>query len=155
MVGPRSISPWGDRAWRVAFTAQLVVGGSSAYWIVTATEPASHPSRPNEISIAAPTAENVLDSVILLLAAHAGGDDVERCLVESHNIEVSDQVRVIAPFWDLAPEVTAFLSSRLTPAIRLGVTFLDQPELFTPEVVDGLRSLGFDVDVFGLCELSA
>lgn len=89
---------------------------------------------------------------MLLLAVHAGGEEVERCLIESHNIEVSDQVRVIAPFWDLAPETMTFLSSQLAPAVRLGVTLLDQPELFTPDVVRGLRKLGFDVDVFGLIE---
>lgn len=126
-----------------------------AYWIVTPTEPASHPVRPTEISIESPSAENVLDSLVLLLAVHAGGADVEHCLVQSHNIDVIDQVRVIAPFWDLAPEVTGFLTSKLTPTIRLGATLLADPELFTPQVVDGLRKLGFDVDVFGLRELSA
>ena len=148
-VGPKSIAPWGDRAWRIALTAQLVSANSGDYWIVTPTEPANHAVLPSEISVEVPQHESLIESVIMLLAAHLGDEDVEACLLETHNIDTSDSVRAIPAYWDISDERTfEYLTGRLSQMVRLGITVLDDMSLVTPEVVGDLRLLGFDVDVF-------
>ena len=148
-VGPKSIAPWGDRAWRIALTAQLVSANSGDYWIVTPTEPANHVVVPSEVLVEAPQQESLIESIIMLLAAHLGDEDVEACLSETHNMEVTDGVRTIAPYWDLSDKRTfGYLTGRLSQMVRLGITVLDEMSLVTPEVIADLRLLGFDVDVF-------
>lgn len=146
-VGPSSIAPWGDRVWRVSGSAQLVEG-STPYWIVTPTLPANHPATPAEIEVAAPLPGSVVDSVLLLLAVHFGDDDVEAFLTETHNISVEEGVRVIAPYWDLSDETVGFLAEHLSATLRLGFTLLDDLCLVDDVVIETLRALGFDVEVF-------
>lgn len=146
-VGPRSIAPWGDRAWRVSGTAQLVEG-STPYWIVTPTLPAIHSATPAEVEVVVPHPEAVVASVLMFLAAHFGDEDVEAYLVETHNVTLRDDVREIAPYYELADETMRFLADHLSRTLRLAVTLLDDFSLVDDEVVAELRALGFDVDVF-------
>lgn len=146
-VGPRSIAPWGDRAWRVSGTAQLVEG-STPYWIVTPTLPASHSATPAEVEVVVPHPEAVVASVLMFLAAHFGDEDVEAYLVETHNVTLRDGVREIAPYYELADETVRFLADHLSRTLRLAVTLLDDFSLVDDEVIAELRALGFDVDVF-------
>lgn len=156
MVGPRTLSPWGDRAWRVTLTAQHVSGGETDYWIVTPTQPAQHPVRPDELLIEQPDTENAIDSILMLMSAHVGDEHVEGYLLDTANIELEDGVRVVAPFWDVsAPETRKFLSSKLSASVRLGLTVMCEQSVVTDELVEGLRQLGFDVDVFGVTSSSA
>mgnify|MGYP007099122287 CR=1 FL=1 len=125
-----------------------MVEGSTPYWIVTPTLPALHTVSPSEVEVVTPHPEAVVDSVLMFLAAHFGDDDVEAYLVETHNLTVSEGVREIAPYYELADETARFLADHLSQSIRLGVTLLDDLSLVDVSVVERLRGLGFDVDVF-------
>lgn len=148
MIGPKSIAPWGDRAWRVSGTAQLVEG-STPYWIVTPTQPAQHPVFPNEIEVSSPHTDSVVESILFLLASHFGQDGVEENLVETHNIEVNILGhRELARFYELSDHSKGFLAKRLSQQVRLGLTQLDDLSLVNDEVIQRLRQLDFDVEVF-------
>jgi hypothetical protein len=150
-AGPRTISAWGDRAWRVSVTAQLVEGSDPAYWIVTPTQPALHAVSPEVIEVDMPYSESVVESVIMLLATHLGNEQVERLLLESHLVSLDGGVRRIAPYWSpLADDVIVNLSRRLSQSVRIGITIMDELSLVTDETVSVLRDNGFDVDVFSL-----
>lgn len=150
-VGPKSIAPWGDRAWRIALTAQLVSANSGDYWIVTPTEPANHAVGPAEVMVEAPQRECLIESIVMVLAAHLGDEDVEACLTETHNIETVGGVRTIPAYWDISDTRTFdYLTGRLSELVRLGVTILDDTSLVNVEAIADLRLLGFDVDVFVL-----
>ena len=137
-------------------TAQHVTGGGSDYWIVTPTHPAQHPVRPDTLVIEQPDLESTIDSVLMLLAVHVGDENVEGYLLDTANIDLVDGVRVVAPFWDVTPtETRRFLSSRMSASVRLGLTVMDEHGVVTDELVSGLRSLGFDVDVFSVTSSSA
>lgn len=147
-VGPRSIAPWGDRAWRVSGTAQLVEG-SVPYWIVTPTEPANHPAKPSEVGVEVPFTEAVVESILLLLALHFGDDNVADLLVEHENLSIdAEGIRTLAPYPELADAVAQRVASSLSSSLRLGLTLLDDLCLIDDDVVASLRDLGFDVDVF-------
>ena len=155
-AGPRSIGPWGDRDWRVALSAQLVEGGSVAYWLAAPTEPALHPAAPNALAIETPEHYVVVDSILMLLATHLGDENVEGYLLDTHNVTLVDGMRVVAPFWDItAAESLKFLVSRLTESVRLAFTILDEVRLVDDDVIQTLRVLGFDVEVYSLSSSSA
>ena len=148
-VGPKSIFPWGDRLWRIALTAQLVSSNSGDYWIVTPTQPANHEVESDAVTVQEPQQECLIESIIMLLATHLGDEDVEACLIETHNLELDESVRKIAPYFDLSDERTfSYLTGRLSELVRLGVTILDDMSLVTEDAITDLRLLGFDVDVF-------
>lgn len=154
-AGPRQVGAWADRAWRLALTSQLVSGGSSDYWIATPTAPALHPVEPAELLVEQPGREFLVDSIIMMLAAHLGDATVEGYLIDSGNIALDDTTRTIAPFWDVsAPSTRMYLARRMSEVVRVGITVLDEFSPVTDEVIDELRSLGFDVDVFGLVSSS-
>lgn len=146
-VGPKSVAPWNDRVWRIAATAQLVEG-SVPYWIVTPTEPTQHPVTSSGIEVVSPHTEAVVDSLLVLLGAHFGDDEVEGRMVESHNLNVQDGVREIAPFYELASATRAAIASRLCLSVRLGLTRLDDFTLMDDSVIKSLREIGFDLDLF-------
>lgn len=148
-VGPRFTFPWGDdaKAWRVSGSAQLVEG-STPYWIVTPTQPASHNVSPNAVEVVIPHPELVVDSILMLLAAHFGDNNVEAHLEETHNITMRDGVRVIAPYFELSEATAFFLGERLSQSMRLGMTLLDDMSLVDESVISSLRKLGFPVQVF-------
>lgn len=154
-VGPRSLAPWGDRAWRIAATAQLVEG-STPYWIVSATKPAQHHVRPLEIEVPSPHADSVIESILYLLGCHFGDEEIESYLVETHNITVyEDSTRELAQFFELADQTREFLANRLASSVRLGFVKLDDLSLVTDEVIQKLRELGFDVEAFSQDSLAA
>lgn len=148
-IGPRTVSPWGDRAWRVAATAQLVEG-SNAYWIVTPTVPAQNVVKPADVCVTAPYAEAVLDSVLFLLGGHFGDVDVEAYLEETHNLHVNDGTRELAPFYELAETTRDFLAVKMARLVRLGFTRLDDLSLVSDDVIAALLRYGFDVEVYDL-----
>lgn len=148
-IGPKSIAPWGDRAWRVSAAAQLVEG-SSPFWIVTSTKPAQHPVFPEEIEVSSPNVESVVDSILFLLAAHFGDQGIENNLVETHNILVGEGgVRELARFYELSDHTRGFLAKEMSQQVRLGLTQLDDLSLMNDAVIERLGILGFDVEVFG------
>jgi hypothetical protein len=148
-IGPRSLSPWGDRVWRVAATAQLVEG-SSAYWIVTSTVPAQHSVAPDEVEVPAPHADAVVDSVLFLLACHFGDEFTETYLVEAHNLVLKGVTRELAPFYELADTTREFIANKMSGLVRLAFTRLDDLSLVNDEVVAALLRYGFDVEVYDL-----
>jgi hypothetical protein len=88
---------------------------------------------------------------MMLIALHFGDDAIESLLIETHNLEVSDGIRTVAPFWDISDSHTfEYLTGSLAKSLRLGVTMMDEISLLTTEVTEELRDLGFDVDVFVL-----
>jgi hypothetical protein len=151
-VGPRSLGPWGDRLWRVSLTAELVEGGSSAYWLVHPTVPADHPVATPEVLISIPYPIAAAEALILGLAAHLGDEQVEDLLLETHNIELLDGIRYVAPYWELADTTASLLCDLLNSSVRVGLTVMDDMTLATPEMVALLRDYGFDVDVFTLTD---
>ena len=150
-AGPRTISPWADRAWRVSVTAQLVEGSDPVYWIVTPTQPALHSVSPDVVEVDGPFTESVVESVLMLLATHLGDEHVEGLLLDSHLVSLDGDVRQIAQFWSpLADDVVVNLSQRLSQTVRIGFTLMDEMTLITENTVRSLRKMGFDVDVFSL-----
>lgn len=147
MAGPRSLSPWGDRAWRVALTAQLVEGGSSAYWLATPTQPAAYEVKPDAINIETPDLDGMIDSTLIMLALHLGEANVEGYLYETHNLRVGNSGRWLAPYWELSEDGRDRLAKYLSPNVRIGLTLLEDTTMFLL-AYQGLVSLGFDVDVF-------
>ncbi len=148
IIGPKSIAPWADRAWRVSCYAQMVEG-SVAYWIVTPTQPAQHPVSPDEIEVSSPHADAVVESILFLLASHLGDEGVEENLVETHNIQVNNLGhRELARFYELSDHAKSFLANRMSQKVRLGLTQLDDLSLVNDEVIQRLRQLDFDVEVF-------
>lgn len=152
-IGPRTLSPWADRAWRVSATAQ-VVENSGAYWIVTPTLPSQHRVSPAEVSVHAPFAEAVVDSVLFLLAAHFGDDEVENYLVETHNVSLQGGTRELAPFYELADTTREYLARKMSEVVRLGFTRLDDLSLVNDNVIAALLRYGFDVEIFDLTSTS-
>jgi hypothetical protein len=150
-AGPRFAGSWGDRAWRLALTAQLVEGSDPAYWIVSPTEPALYRVSPDLVEVDVPHSEAVVDSVILMLAVRLGDENVEGLLLDSHLISLVDGVRTIAPYWaPLADDVRSNLAAILSRTIRVGFTQLDEMSLADTSVIVSLRELGLDVDEFTL-----
>jgi hypothetical protein len=147
-IGPRVLAPWGDRAWRVSATAQMVMG-SAPYWIVTPTQPAQHLVAPSEIEVSAPNTESVVESILFMLAAHFGDAEVENFLVESHNISLGpNSARELARFYELVYEGQDFLARVMSERLRIGVVHLDDLSLVNEDVISRLREMGFDVDTF-------
>jgi len=153
-VGPKSLHPWGDRAWRVGLTAQYCTGSSSDYWLVTPTQPAAYKVTQDTVVVPSPDHEGVLDSIIFLLALHLGNAQLEGFLLDHHNIHVTAGVREVAEYWELTAATRGHLGKALAEHYRIGVTVLDDCSLVDPAIVGDLRRLGFDVDVFLLADSS-
>lgn len=154
-AGPRYTGAFADRAWRIAVCAQLVEGSDPAYWMVSPTEPALHLVSPELVEVDVPYSEAVVDSVIMLLATHLGDENIEGLLLDSHLVSVEESVRKIARYWaPLADDVRSNLAGILSRTIRVGFTLLDDMSLVDELVIEQLRQLGFDVDVFSLSSSS-
>lgn len=140
----------------MALSAQLIEGGSSAYWLASPTEPIQHQSAPRELAISSPQHDEVVDSILMLLATHLGDGNIEGYLIDTHNVTLIDGVRVVAPYWDIsAAESLRFLVTRLAATVRLGFTLLEEARLVDDQVIETLRLFGFDVDVYSLESSSA
>jgi hypothetical protein len=153
-VGPNATHPWGDRVWRVALSAQYVSGSSSDYWLVSPTQPAQYPVIDKAIVLQSPGHIEVLDSVIFLVALHAGDTQIEGYLLDHHNISMEEGARLSADFWELTDETRTYLAGYLSRYLRLGFTILEEVTPIDPAVVRDLRAMGFDVDVFSLSDTS-
>lgn len=149
-AGPRTIGPWGDRAWRIALTIQLVEGGSAAYFLSTPTNEPIQQVSPAEVVIEAPHDECTLSSLIMTLAAQLGTEHAQALLEESHNLTMENDIRHIAPYWDLSDELQRQLAQELAEIIRIGVVVLDSTSLVNPILISKLRDHGFDVDLYSL-----
>jgi hypothetical protein len=105
---------------------------------------------PAEVGVEVPYTEAVVESILLLLALHFGDDDLADYLVEHHNLTIDeDGVRLLAPYPELADDVTQFVASRLSASLRLGFTYLDDLCLVSEDVISVLRDdLNFSVSVF-------
>jgi hypothetical protein len=147
-VSPSSIAPWGDRSYRLSHTAQLVEGGSAAYWLTSPVLPPQYLVDPDVIQIESPSPDFTLDSIILWLALNVGNEVVERILTESHNIEIDNKVRKLAPYWEISEQTRKSLAAQMSGEVRLAFTVLDELNLLTEDVWSGLRDSGFDFEVF-------
>jgi hypothetical protein len=114
--------------------------------------PAEHPVATPEVLISIPYPIAAAEALILALGAHLGDEQVENLLLETHNIELLDGIRHVAPYWELADTARSLLCNHLKSSVRVGLTVLDGLTLATPEVVALLRDYGFDVDVFTLTD---
>lgn len=154
-AGPRFAGSWGDRVWRLAVCAELVEGSNPAYWRITPTEPALHLVSPNLVEVEVPYSEAVVDSVIMLLATQLGDENIEGLLLDSHLVSIEEEGRKVARYWaPLADDVRSNLAGILSRTIRVGLTLLDDMSLVDEQVIEQLRELGLDVDVFSLSSSS-
>lgn len=150
-AGPRYTGSFGDRAWRLAICSQLVEGSDPAYWISSPTAPPLHLVEPDIVEVDVPYSEAVVDSILMVLCAHLGDEQIEGLLLDSHLVSIEDGIRRVAPYWaPLADDVRLNLARPLSSYVRVGFTLLDEFSLVNDEVVGRLRALGFDVDVFSL-----
>lgn len=155
-AGPRYTGSFADRAWRLAICSQLVEGSDPAYWLSTPTSPPLHLVEPDIVEVDVPYSEAVVDSVLIVLCANLGDEQIEALLLESHLVSVEDGVRRVAPYWaPLADDVKLNLARHLSSYVRVGFTLLDEFSLVNGEVVEQLRAFGFDVDVFSLSSSAA
>lgn len=151
-LSPRNSGMWGESIYRLSHAAQLVEGGSSAYWLVSPTQPAQHLVSADSLVIEAPDSECVVSSVLFLTALHLGDEHVEGLLVDTHNLQIDSQnttpVRQVAEFWEIESRVGEQLARMLAPHVRLAVTVLDEMNIFSNDVVSRLRAFGFEIEVF-------
>lgn len=147
-LGPATISPWGDEAWRIGLTVQLVEGGSPAYWLSNPTLEPLHSVHPLHVDIEVPDEECTFNALLLSIAVQVGGEKIEHLLLETHNIALSGRVREIAPYWDLSDDLVHALGLEIAGKVRIAVTLLDEQTLMTKAVIAKLRSLGISVSVF-------
>lgn len=153
-VGPKSISPWNDRAWRISGSFQAVEG-SIPYWIVTPTMPPQYEVSTSTVEVTSPHPEAVVDSILMILGSYFGGEEVSALLRESHNMTDENGVREIAQFYELADETRRLVASLLSQSLRLGLTRLDEFGLVDDQVIHLLREMDFDLDVYSIESVSA
>jgi hypothetical protein len=147
MISPTGVGPFHSPDWRVGFTAQLVEGsGNGPYWLY---QDAQGCERVLMIDSLHP--EIVACSVVLLVSVLAGNAEVLSILDATHNIthEESGGIR-IAPYWDLADEVTKQLVTHLAPMTRLGLVTLDANSIASSAVFAHLLEFGMVADSFYL-----
>lgn len=151
-LSPRTSGPWQDSVYRISHSIQLVEGGSSAYWLTTSTQPPAHNVSSDVLRIECPESDYLTSTVILLAALHAGDENAEGYLLETHNIDLVDldgvPTRRLAEFWELEPRVEESIARLLAPQVRMAVTVLDEMNIFSPDVVQALRDYGFQIEVF-------
>lgn len=109
-----------------------------------------HPVSNSAIEVVTPYSESVVDSILVFLGAHFGNDEVENLMSESHNMTVEYGVREVAAFYELAIDTRNRIASSLSQSLRLGFTRLDEFSLVDNAVLESLREMGFDIDVFTL-----
>jgi hypothetical protein len=107
------------------------------------------------VIVPAPYSEAVVESVLFLLAAHFGDDEVENYLVETQNVNLKGGTRELAPFYELADTTRDYLARKMSEVVRLGFTRLDDLSLVNDEVITALLRYGFDVEIYDLASGSA
>lgn len=151
LIGQASVGPWGDDAWRLGFTAQLVEGGGGGpYWLVSPPAEGGQRSFPPAIVIDGLDERQVFRSILVLLASIATDGDASSwyrsatggLAAEEGGTLLQRQPRL----FDVALEKR--LSASLTEEFRVGVVLLDEPTVMSSEVVDRLVARGFRTQVF-------
>jgi hypothetical protein len=102
------------------------------------------------IELESPHPEAVVDSILVLLGAYFGDDEVENYLVETHNVSLQAGARELAPFYELANTTRQYIASKMSGVVRLGFTRLDDLSLVNEDVIAALLRYGFDVEVYDL-----
>ncbi len=147
-AGPSGVGPFHSPDWRVCWSANLVEGGSNGpFWLPL---PSFEDQRSvNALMIDSNEPELVAQSLILLVSAVFGSENLLGLLLETHNItEVSPGEFSFAPFWELTPEVVAQCVSDLDRRIRLGFVQLDDLGIFDLRVIEELAKKSIQIDAF-------
>lgn len=138
-----------DELWRVGHTAQLVEGGNSGpVWL---TAPASHHedgSAPDHLLIDSDDPETVARSLVVLLAATIGDEQMLALLGRSTSITIGDGRRLIGQPWMISNDVAVDLSRMLADSLRLGIVQLSDVSVLNDAVFAHLRTWGFRVDIY-------
>jgi hypothetical protein len=147
MVGPTAVGAFQDPLWRVGVTVQLVEGGSNGpYWL---TAPATHGDAgvvPESLVIDSDDPQLVARSLVALLAATVGDDDLVAHLQRAGLVRVTDGRRHIRSPWHLSGADLDECVDSLS--VRIGIVRLAQHSVLDAESVTALRSWGFTVDEF-------
>lgn len=145
MVGPTGVGPFNSGDWRVGATLQLVEGSNNGpYWLFTDTL-----GQERVLMIDSLFPEVVTSSIVLALAVATDNEKALSILEASHNIVRTGDGKIqVAPYWDLADEVTSQVASTIVPFARLGFVVLDESSIASDVVFAHLLSLGFRLDVF-------
>jgi hypothetical protein len=98
--------------------------------------------------VAFPDTLSVAESVLMIAAVWHGGDDVLGYLMDTENVRLDGNVRIVAPYWELSDGSISYLSSKLNGRVKFAFTIIDDMCLVDTEVVEALLTLGFHVDVF-------
>lgn len=144
MVGPSGVGSYHDRLWRVSpNSSQLVEGGTNGPYFLLG-------SGDNEFIFHVEhfDTDSVMRAAVLLVTLLVGEEQTIGMLRATENLIETDQGERVAPFWEIADEVLKSLSTRLAPICRLGIVRLEVASIFSPEVVEALQNLGFDVSTY-------
>jgi hypothetical protein len=144
IMSPKTIGPWGDRAWRIRDVYELVEGGSTSYLLLNGHSGTESVLTTDSLSIHYPSPDALFEALIALLSLNAGSQRCIGLLAESHNLVDG----ALAPCWDLADDVLASLSKELSSLFRIGVILLDDFSMADADFVEIVRSHNFDVDTF-------
>lgn len=142
-AGPKAIGSFGDEsAWRIGLTCQVVDGGTSGpYWLCVMPGKKELAVMWNGLGI-----DEGVHSLILALALSFGDRQVIGILESTHNIVEGPEGLSPAPYWEIAPEVEAGLTSLLRERVKLGAIFIDEQSSLTEAMLAKLVGLGFSVD---------
>lgn len=144
MVGPSGVGSYHDRLWRVSpNSSQLVEGGTNGpYFMLGSGE--------NEFIFHVEDfdADFVMRAAVLLITLLVGEEQTIGMLRATENLVETDQGERVAPFWEIADDVLRSLAKRLAPICRVGIVRLESTSIFSPEVVEALQNLGFDVSTY-------
>lgn len=144
MVGPSGVGSYHDRLWRVSpNSSQLVEGGTNGPYFLLG-------SGDNEFIFHVEDfdSDSVMRAAVLLITLLVGEEQTIGMLRASENLIESAQGERVAPFWEIADDVLTSLSMRLAPICRIGVVRLETTSIFSPEVVEALQNVGFDVSTY-------
>ena len=147
-IGPAGVGSFNARLWRVNPNAtQLVEGGTNGPFFLVRMGVREFPIHLDSLD-----SEFVLDGMLLSLALLSEDEEVLGLLRATHNLIGPWGEDAVAPFWELAPEVTRQIARRLSQTCRIGLVVLEENSLVTPEIIEHLRSLGLDVTSFESAE---
>lgn len=149
MVGPAGVGPFRARDWRVSMTAQLIEGGSSGpAWM---TSPGGHHDdgiAPESMLIDGTGPDIVARSLVLLIAASIGDEQLRSRLADAGNVELDVHGMAIADPWSLPDDLLHTCTSSLAAQCRIGIVRLEEYPALDACAASLLRDWGFDVDEF-------
>ena len=148
MVGPSGVGSFHDRLWRMSPpNAQVVEGGSNGPYFLINNGGQEHSFNIEDFDTA-----GVVTSTVLAIALLTGDDHALETLRMSENFVQTDEGQRVAPYWEIVDEVFDQLVERLKRMCRVAVVQLDQKSIVNQSVLDEMRALGFDVEVFASTE---